>query len=222
MAEVLPGIHIVEGTPEPNPGTHPYLVKDQGGTWTMIDTGMPGADVGLAAYLKKIKVEPTSIKKIVLTHTHRDHVGGLAKTIALTKARTFSHWLEAAFIAKRPEYDGPGMHPLDAVTIDETLKDGDALDAAGGLTFHHTPGHTPGHSVLYHADRKLLFSGDLFFGTPEGGLMLTTPEYTHHLLSAQVSARRVSQLAVESVLTYHGGPILKGGGAAIRAVTSKF
>ncbi len=222
MAEILPCVHMVEGVdPSPDFSTHVYLVKDKGASWTLIDTGLPGSEVPIAKYLAKIHVDPTSIHRILLTHLHRDHTGGLRKMIELTHARTFSHWIEAAYIAGHPKYDGPGSPPLDPVTIDEPLKDGDTIDAGGGLTLFHTPGHTPGHVSFYQTERKLLFSGDLFFGHG-AGLILTVPEFTHHTPTAQISARRVANLSVESVLSYHGGPVLRGGGKAIREAIAPF
>ena len=219
MAEILPGVHQVEGVdPSPDFTTHVYLVKDKGATWTLIDTGLPGADAAIDAYLAKVHIAPTSIKKILLTHLHRDHTGNLKKTIATTRARTFAHWIEAAYIACDPPYDGPGTPPAEPVTIDETLKDGDTVDAGGGLIAYHTPGHTPGHTSYYQPERRLLFSGDLFFGQG-AGLMLTPKEYSIHVPTALISARRMAQLSIDSLLSYHGGPILKDGGKAVRAVT---
>jgi glyoxylase-like metal-dependent hydrolase (beta-lactamase superfamily II) len=221
MAEILPGVHQVEGVdPSPDFSTHVYLVKDKGASWTLIDTGLPGAHQAILAYLAKIKVEPTSVKKILITHLHRDHVGSLKVMIERTRARTFAHWIEAAYIAMHPQYDGPGTPPAEPVTIDETLKDGDSVDAAGGLLVYHTPGHTPGHVSYYQTERKLLFSGDLFFGNGDQ-VVLTPPEYSHHIPTAQISARRMGQLSVDSLLTYHGGPILKNGGTVMRALTHK-
>jgi glyoxylase-like metal-dependent hydrolase (beta-lactamase superfamily II) len=217
MAEILPGIHVVEGVE----GTHVFLVKDTGPTWTLIDTGIPGSDAGIAQYLAKIKVDPHAVKKILLTHLHRDHTGGLKRTVALTGARTFAHWIEAAYIAGKPPYDGPGSPPLDHVAIDEPLKDGDTIDAGGGLHLYHTPGHTPGHCAYYQAERKVLFCGDLFFGAGPNSIMLTTPEYTLHTPTAQISARRVGQLAIESLFTNHGGPYPKAAGAVIRSLVQK-
>jgi len=216
MVEILPGVHLVDGVdPAPDFTTHVYLVKDKGASWTLIDTGLPGAHEKILAYLAKIKVEPTSIKKILVTHLHRDHVGSLKTMIEKTRARTFAHWIEAAYIACDPKYDGPGTPPAEPVTVDEVVKDGDPIDAAGGVVAYHTPGHTPGHTSYYQPERKILFSGDLFF--VEGDkLILTVPDFTFHTPTAKISARRMGQLAVDSLLTYHGGPVLKSGGSAMR------
>lgn len=222
MAEILPGVHLVEGVdPKPDFTTHVYLLKDKGSSWTLLDTGTPGAHTAILAYLAKINVEPTSVKKILITHLHRDHTGSLRAMVDATRARTFSHWIEAAYIANDPKYDGPGHAPAEGVTIDETLKDGDTVDAAGGLFAYHTPGHTPGHLAFYQAERKLLFSGDLFFGNGTK-LGLTPKEFSHHLLTARISARRMAQLSTESLLTYHGGPLLKNAGAAVRSLVASF
>ena len=219
MAEILPGVHMVEGVdPSPDFSTHVYLLKDKGATWTLLDTGLPGAHAAIEAYLAKHKIEPTSIKKILLTHLHRDHTGSLKAMSNRTHAKVFAHWIEAAYIACDPPYVGPGSPPAEPFTVDETLKDGDTLDAFGGLIAYHTPGHTPGHTSYYQPERKLLFSGDLFFVDGET-VSLTPEEYTHHHATALISARRMNQLAVDSLLTYHGGPVLKNGGAAMRAFT---
>jgi glyoxylase-like metal-dependent hydrolase (beta-lactamase superfamily II) len=218
MAEILPGVHLVEGVdPSPDFSTHVYLVKDAGSSWTLIDTGLPGSEKAIAAYLAKVKVDPSAVKKILITHLHRDHTGALLEMAGLTHARTFAHWIEAAFIAGEPKYDGPGTPPAVDVTIHETFKDGDRIDAAGGLIAYHTPGHTPGHTAYYQPERKLLFSGDLFFVTDEKA-DLTPPTFTLHTGTARVSAHRMAQLSVDALMSYHGGPILKNGGKAIQAL----
>jgi glyoxylase-like metal-dependent hydrolase (beta-lactamase superfamily II) len=221
MAEILPGVHLVDGVdPSPDFSTHVYLVKDRGPTWTLIDTGLPGAHAAIEKYLVQHRIEPTSIKKILITHLHRDHVGSLKPIASHTHARTFAHWIEAAYIAMDPAYTGPGSPPAEPFTIDETVKDGDTIDAAGGLIAYHTPGHTPGHTSYYQPERKLLFSGDLFF-VDGGAVSLTPDEYSHHRPTALISARRMSQLSVDSLMSYHGGPVLAKGGAAMRAFTPK-
>ncbi|MGI0070825.1 MAG: MBL fold metallo-hydrolase [Thermoplasmata archaeon] len=217
MTEILPGIHLVDGIdPSPEFSTHVYLLKDKGSSWTLLDTGLPGAHAAVERYLAQQKIEPTSIKKILLTHLHRDHVGSLKPLAHRTHAKTYAHWIEAAYIAVDPPYTGPGSPPAEPFVVDETFKDGDTIDAAGGLIAYHTPGHTPGHSSYYQPERKLLFSGDLFFVDGQT-VSLTPAEYSHHVPTALISARRMSQLSVDSLMSYHGGPVLKDGGKAMRA-----
>jgi len=221
MTEILPGVHQVEGVdPSPDFTTHVYLVKDKGASWTLIDTGLPGAHEAILAYLAKIKVEPTSVKKILITHLHRDHTGGLRRMTELTGARTFAHWIDAAYIENKPPYQGKGMPPAEPFSVDERLKDGDAIEAGGGMVAYHTPGHTPGHTSYYLPHRKILFSGDLFMAQGKEAF-LSAPEYTQDGQTAQISARRISQLPVDALLTYHGGPFPTGGHAQIERVVRK-
>jgi glyoxylase-like metal-dependent hydrolase (beta-lactamase superfamily II) len=222
VTEVLPGIHVIDGaSPYPDFLTNVMLIKDKGSDWALLDTGLPGQAPVVEAYLKKEKIAPASIKKILITHLHLDHTGNLRHMIELTKAKTFSHWVEAAYIAQQPPYIGPGSPPKEAVTIDEPLKDGDSIDVAGGLRIFHTPGHTPGHAAYYHAERKILFSGDLFFPGGADELSLTPKEYTQDVPTAMISARRMAQLSVDSLLGYHCPPHAKNGGARMRTLVQK-
>lgn len=217
MSEILPGVHLVDTISSES--THVFLLKDKGASWTLIDTGVPGNDVAVLKYLATHHIEPSAVKKILLTHLHLDHTGNLAKLAKATHARTFAHWVEAAYIAKRPAYEGPGMPPEEAVVIDEPFKDGDTIDAAGGLIAYHTPGHTPGHTAYYQAEHRRLFSGDLFFSVDQG-LILTVPQYTFHTPTATISARRMAQLSIDALLVNHGAPLLKGAGEKVRALAS--
>lgn len=221
MAEILPGIHRVEGVdPSPDFTTHVWLIRDTPSTWALVDTGMPGTHPAILSYLAKQKIAPESVKKILITHLHRDHVGSLAAMAKATRARTFAHWIETAYIAGDPKYDGPGMPPAEPFVVDERIKDGDQLDIAGGLVAYHTPGHTPGSTSYYLPARKVLFCGDLFMGMPD--LAMTHKDYTHHMPTAQISARRVSGLDIDAILNHHGGPWPKGAGAALKSLVQKF
>ncbi|MCI4370611.1 MAG: MBL fold metallo-hydrolase [Thermoplasmata archaeon] len=221
MPEILPGIHQVDGVdPSPDFSTHVYLVKDAGSTWTLIDCGLPGSEQPIRAYLEKHGIAPHSVAKILLTHLHRDHTGALKEVAKLTRAKSYAHWLEAAFINCDPPYEGPGSPPAEPFEVTDRLKDGDLVDAAGGLVAYHTPGHTPGHTAYYQPERKILFSGDLFFGDGPK-LDLTPKEYSHDVPSAIVSARHVARLPIESLLTYHGGPYPTGAGPTVRSLAAR-
>ncbi|MGC2289026.1 MAG: MBL fold metallo-hydrolase [Thermoplasmata archaeon] len=222
MTEILPGIHQVDGVdPSPDFSTHVYLVKDKGDSWALIDTGIPGTAPKIEAYLTKHGISPSGIRSIFITHLHRDHTGSLKEMISKTHAKTYAHWIEAAYIANDPPYDGPGNPPAEAIDVNEKFKDGDRFEVAGGLVAYHTPGHTPGHTSFYLPDRKILFAGDLFFAGGPNELSLTPKEYTLHVQTAQVSAQRVAGLSITALLPYHAGPYLTEGSAKVKALVKK-
>ncbi len=106
-----------------------------------------------------------TVKQIVVTHAHIDHVGGAMKLKRLTGAPVLLNQndytllkmldVQAAWI---------GMRAPEAVTIDASLTTGDKV-SAGSLTADvlHTPGHTEGSICLYFAPQKKLIAGDTLF-----------------------------------------------------------
>jgi len=82
---------------------------------------------------------------VVLTHTHRDHVGNLA---AVTEAFGVDAW----------GFD-TGQEGVDHAIDDEaTVQLGDEEYLA-----LHTPGHKDDHLAFYSANASILFVGDLVF-----------------------------------------------------------
>jgi len=93
------------------------------------------------------ETEGTTVKYILLTHAHLDHVGALAEVRDTTGASI-------------------GVHPADArrfrVDADFDLVDGDVLEWGNcHLQVVHTPGHTPGSICLILGERVLV--GDTIF-----------------------------------------------------------
>lgn len=145
----------------------------------LIDAGMGAFDLlgpgfghiipGLAA----LGLRPSDITKIVVTHAHPDHVGGLISggraifenaELAIAD-REYAFWSDAANYARAPE----GLRPLfemarSALTPykDRLLIVQDSAEVAPGLTLELSPGHTPGHSILHldGGDQELLLIAD--------------------------------------------------------------
>jgi len=114
-----------------------------------------------------------TVKAIISTHAHIDHVGGLAKLYQYTAAPVMMHSddlplyhgmeAQAAFL---------GMRSPEVVEVHQLLKEGDVLQWGGfQANVIHTPGHTPGSVSLYlpsdrdnHAiTQAQLFAGDTLF-----------------------------------------------------------
>ncbi len=114
-----------------------------------------------------------TVKVIVSTHAHIDHVGGLAKLHQYTGAPVMMHSDDL------PLYHGMevqanflGIEAPELVDVDQLLKEGDALSWGGfQANVIHTPGHSPGSVCLYlpkdsghiKLTQPQLFAGDTLF-----------------------------------------------------------
>jgi hydroxyacylglutathione hydrolase len=123
----------------------------------------PGDDLSkIVAILQKHNL---SVKRIVITHAHIDHVGGAMKLRALTGAPIFLNQDDYALL-KMLDVQAAwlGMAVPEAVEIDQSPAHGDSL-RTGSLvsTVLHTPGHTQGSICLYFPAEKTLIAGDTLF-----------------------------------------------------------
>jgi glyoxylase-like metal-dependent hydrolase (beta-lactamase superfamily II) len=116
-------------------GTNSWLVDSDDGL-VVIDPG-PRDDAHMAALLA---ASGGAVARIVLTHTHPDHLGGVAALTQATGAEVLS-W-------------GKPWQP--GFTPDRALEDGETVS---GLTALHTPGHASDH-LCFAWEGGGLFSGD--------------------------------------------------------------
>jgi len=96
--------------------------------------------------IRKVGVDPKTIKYIILSHGHLDHFGGAAKIQEVSGARVVAVDEDWKMIEEAGSRPGRGGAPAPRVPKrDMVVKEGDTL-AVGGQTFrfHQTPGHTPG------------------------------------------------------------------------------
>jgi glyoxylase-like metal-dependent hydrolase (beta-lactamase superfamily II) len=174
--ELAPGVvRLVANNPGPFTfkGTNTYLVG--GSDMVLIDPG-PEDAAHLRAILETLGKRRLS--HILITHTHRDHVDGLAALAAATGAKTAGYGRRAiAPGTRRTSASGSEYVDQDFVP-DVRLDHGDRLAGEGwALTALHTPGHAPDHLCFELEGTGLLFSGDHVMGwntsviaPPEGSM----------------------------------------------------
>jgi glyoxylase-like metal-dependent hydrolase (beta-lactamase superfamily II) len=105
-----------------------------------------------------------SLKCIILTHVHWDHVEDAEKLKAFTNAKIGIHRMDEE---NQEEINSIFEGEAGKIKSDFSLEEGRII-SAGSISFKifHTPGHTPGSVCLYNEKEKILFSGDtLFAGT---------------------------------------------------------
>ena len=163
------GIHTIRGLMG-----NCHLLVDERGEAVLLDTGLVGETMQIRRLMRRLGLEPSAIKAILLTHGHLDHVGNLAWAKRWTGAPVYAHPAEQAHLdgtypytgaarwCGRWEHMGYGVLNYRPVRIDQNLSDWDELPFWGGLWVIHLPGHTEGHCGFYSERHRLLFSGDLF------------------------------------------------------------
>ena len=105
------------------------------------------------------------ITHILLTHSHFDHVGGLAELKQETNAPIYIHPEAIAMLAHAPEAAARFNLTLPAPPqADQMLAEGDVIEV-GQLKFEvlFTPGHAPGHVSFYLPQHNVIFDGDVLF-----------------------------------------------------------
>jgi len=130
----------------------------------------PGDEAG--RILELLAKHALTVKAIVSTHAHIDHVGGLRKMQQATGAPVLMHGddmelyrhldVQAAWI---------GMRTPDPASVDKLLREGDTLRwGRFEANVLHTPGHTPGSISLYLAPQPQT-EGATKAGTETGRLL---------------------------------------------------
>lgn len=132
-------------------GTNCYLLEDEHTrAAAVIDPGGDGARIEA-----QLLADGAELKRILLTHAHFDHTGGVAELHAAhPDVPVFLHPADASRLGSDV------FPPIGAPTV--PYGDGDVVKL-GDLDIQvlHTPGHTPGGVCLLVGDA--LFTGDTLF-----------------------------------------------------------
>lgn len=113
---------------------------------------------------KWIQNADVTLKAILLTHGHFDHIGA-ASALQTQYSIPVCAMQEEQEILLDAQKNLSGLYgrPI-TVKADRFFKDGETLHLAGfSFTALHTPGHTVGGCCYYCAEEQVLFSGDTLF-----------------------------------------------------------
>ena len=163
----------------------------------------PGADI--PRILAALTRHHLTVKQILVTHAHIDHIAGAQQLKALTGAPIFYNQLDLPLVAMMDVQAGwLGITTPEVEPPDDDLRDGQTIAVTGiAGTILHTPGHTDGSVCLHLPAADLLLAGDTLFAGSVGRTDL--PGGNTHTLLRSIHDRLLPLPDTTLVIPGHGG-----------------
>ena len=199
-----------------------YLVRD-GNEAALVGGGMAAIIPDVLAQLAEYQVDEHTIRRIIILHTHFDHLGIVpyfkkrwpwARITASVRGKAQlarPEVIETIFNLSQAMLTWKGMEDRleefclspTPIQVDETLSDGDEL-SVGGLTLKilEVPGHSSCSIAVYIPEEKALFASDAG-GIPYGDQVFPAANSNFDLY--QESLEKMAALDVEIHLAEHNG-----------------
>ncbi|HZS46119.1 MAG TPA: MBL fold metallo-hydrolase [Blastocatellia bacterium] len=195
--EVKPGIVLFPlRTATLPPATHTNCYIVGGREIVVIDPASPFGEEteALDDFLDEMTTEGRKIRKIILTHHHKDHVGGVMHLKERLGVPVAAHRLTAESLK-------------DKVTVDRFIEDNDIIELPGEpgwrLQALHTPGHARGHLCFFEENLHALITGDNVVGI--GTVLIDPPE--GNMIDYLNSLKRLRELPASVIFGAHGPPV---------------
>ena len=206
-----------------------YLIRESDG-FTLVDTTVSGGAKDILAAAQSLGA---SIRRILLTHAHVDHVGSvdelaerLPGVVVAASERSLPLLQRPADLLLRPGEPKEkirGGLPGIITPVTQLLEDGERF---GSLRCIHTPGHIPGHVAFLDERDGTLYAGDELVAVGRLAVCGSSPWY-FPLPGLAMWSRPVTIESARKLLTYpierfacgHGA-IRQGGTAALSAAVA--
>lgn len=234
IREVLPGaFQVTLPLPFELSSVNVFLIHLREG-WLLVDCGLDteASFEALMDAFQDLSVPLGSIRQILVTHTHPDHVGQARRLLKLSGAQLILQrdeveqlhkvassgekplWLDAVLHeAGVPEHLVEKIEAsferirrqFQMLEPDWVLTGGEVIQTAlGALEVVCTPGHSPGHVCLFAADRRAMFTGDHILEriTPNIGWLPGRDALGEYLDSLS----KVEPFDLDFVIPSHGNP----------------
>lgn len=175
----------------------------RGNTAAIVDTGNPGSAGEIGSSLSAVGLGWGDVDHVLLTHSHPDHIGGLADVLAEAgSAMTYAGEDDIENILNGT--------PITAV--------GDGDDVFG-LEIINTPGHTPGSIAMFDRDSGLLLAGDALNGA-DGGVTGPSERFSTNMADALASVEKLAEFPFDTAVFGHGDPVVGGARDQVSALLS--
>ncbi len=200
---------------------------------TLIDSGWRIHSKRLLNHLGQLGHQPDSVQRLISTHYHLDHVGGMASLQRTTAVTVNAHHLEVPHLRRDAGHNIPNpvqqwwlkpllwpliraLHPPRIPNV-AALDDGDFLPLLGGARVVHTPGHTPGSISLHFPSDGALIVADAL-QRRGNRLYLPSRFFSSDMDAARESVRKLAGLDFDTICFSHFLPMRQGARAALRSL----
>jgi len=202
----------------------------------MVDTGLSFTPKRIIKQIAELGYKPEDIKRILITHAHPDHIGGLRELQAITGAAVYVSGGERGVVEEGAPVVRPSADKLPFILkiirmpsttfkptpVARVLHNRDVIEEVmGGLQVVATPGHAPDHVAFWQPEKRILFCGDVVMSVRRNKLRLPLRMATVDMEQDICSIGRVAELDARVLCLGHGKPIKRDTASRIRAFARK-
>ncbi len=167
LLEIAGNIFIVGG-PEITDGRDGCVYLINLGELILIDTGAGWSVDKIIKNVEKLGFDPKNLNKVLLTHCHIDHIGGVPEIKKRFGSKIYIHRLDAPPLETGdPILTAASWYQttFPPTPVDVKFDSPEEILRIGGeqIVCLHTPGHTPGSTSIYLDlnGKRILFAQDL-------------------------------------------------------------
>lgn len=224
IQQVVEGVWWIPGRDRFLPDSHVYVIgRPDSGDFSLVDCGLMEMGAYKLEELENGGIRLDQVKRIIMTHTHMDHIGCLKELLAaIPHAEVWVHKDEAAYLERGDDRIVFGNRMFESMIrsqysiadglfttkVHRQLEGGEVLQL-GGLSFRviHVPGHSVGSIGLFNEEHRLFMSGDTIYAD---GAIGRFDLYSANPAELKKSLDLIAELGVDILLPCHNR-IVKGG-----------
>lgn len=224
IEKVVEGILWVAGRDRFMPDSHMFVLGNVGSDdLTIIDCGIVDMGDYKLGELESYGISIKQVKRIIMTHTHLDHIGCLGEFLKQgPHIELWVHKDEARYLEQGDDRIVYGNKMFESMIrsqyaiaagffefkVDKKLEGEEILDVAGNsFRVVHIPGHSIGSIGLYDEVRKIFISGDTIYAD---GAIGRYDLFSADAEKLKASLELISNLEIDILLPCHNR-IVKGG-----------
>ncbi len=202
-SEIIKDIFIVGG-PDITDGRDGCVYLMNFGEMILIDTGAGWSVENIIKNIEKLGLDCKNLNKIILTHCHIDHIGGVPEIKKRFGSKIYIHKLDAppleagdSILTAASWYQT--TFPPTPVDVKLNSPEDALIIGEQKIICLHTPGHTPGSICIYldKDGKRILFGQDL-----HGPLL---PEFGSNLEDYGRSTKKLLDLDADILCEGHFG-----------------